>query len=229
VLILPYLEESERFAQYDLKKVFTDPQNVALTSQPVANYLCPSMALPRAVPDIACGECLGPGSYIISAGTDVSNPSSMLDGAFVNPREVGNGNYSLAFKNITDGTSKTFLFGEMDYGIREYPWERCGSQNGTPRWGDQTWADGYWYDAWGHLNWRIYEMGGRPFYNRSSFTPDDMSTFTRILRVFRSDHPGGSQFAYVDGSVHFIPTEVEYPVLRALVTRAGDEVVDVPE
>ena len=44
------------------------------------------------------------------------------------------------------------------------------------------------------------------------------------MRVFRSDHPGGAQFVFVDGSVHFIPDTIDYPVLRALVTRAGGEV-----
>ena len=45
-------------------------------------------------------------------------------------------------------------------------------------------------------------------------------------RVYRSDHPGGAQFVFVDGSVHFIETTIEYPVLRALVTRAGEEIVN---
>ena len=229
VLILPYMEESTRFAQYDLKKTFTDPQNVALTSQPVANYLCPSMSLPRGVPDVSCGECLGPGSYVISAGTDVKNPTSTLDGAFVNPGDVGSGSYSLSMKHITDGTSKTFLIGESDYGIREYLWDKCPGSNGTARWGDQTWANGYWFDAWGHIAWGFYATGNREFYNRSSIAADEIPILSKVLRVFRSDHPGGAQFVYVDGSVHFVPTEVEYPVLRALVTRAGDETVNALE
>jgi prepilin-type processing-associated H-X9-DG protein len=50
-----------------------------------------------------------------------------------------------------------------------------------------------------------------------------VSDKTHIARVFRSDHPGGAQFVLLDGSVHFVSETVDYPVLRALVTRAGEE------
>ena len=70
VILLPYLEEAGRFEQYDVSKSMYDSTNVALTSQPLSVYTCPSMRLPRAVPETACGEQLGPGSYIISAGTN---------------------------------------------------------------------------------------------------------------------------------------------------------------
>jgi prepilin-type processing-associated H-X9-DG protein len=53
-----------------------------------------------------------------------------------------------------------------------------------------------------------------------------MTVKSWILRVFRSDHPGGAQFVFVDGSVRLIPDEIDYPVLRALVTRAGEETVE---
>ena len=35
-----------------------------------------------------------------------------------------------------------------------------------------------------------------------------------IMGGFRSDHPGGVQFAFVDGSVHFISNNIEHPTLR---------------
>jgi prepilin-type N-terminal cleavage/methylation domain-containing protein len=223
VLILPYMEESDRFAGYDLKKPVNDPQNAPLSSKPITNYLCPSMALPRAVPEVSCGESLGAGSYLITAGTDIVNPMAVLDGAFVNPKDVTANNYCLGFKHIEDGTAKTTVVGESDYGLREYLWDKCPDANGTARWGDQTWANGYWFDAWGHISWGIYKLTGRSFYNRASIAPDEMSVISKVVRVFRSDHSGGCQFVIADGSVHFVPDEIEYPVLRALITRAGGE------
>ncbi len=43
-----------------------------------------------------------------------------------------------------------------------------------------------------------------------------------------SDHPGGAQVLYCDGSVHFLPDSLDTNVLAALCTRAGGEVVEAP-
>ena len=157
VVLLPYLEEFSRFAAYDLTKKVSDQENVTVTSQPLGVYLCPSMQLPRAVPECPC-EMLGPGSYMISAGTQIVTPSAPLDGAFDRPNLKGN--YSLSYQQILDGTSKTLLVGENNYGLDQYVWETCSAVNGTTRWGDQTWASGYWFNAWGHISWNLYESSG---------------------------------------------------------------------
>lgn len=210
VMLLPFLEESSRFDQYDLSKVVDDPENLRITGEPVNVYLCPTMELPRAVPDTSCGEELGPGSYIISTRTEY-RLFPELDGAFENPKE--NGSYTLGLQHITDGTSKTLLVGEINYGHRDYLWSKCTERLGMSRWGDFAWAEGYWYYSWGHM------AGERPdvYNDRSQFAPPYSA------RVFRSDHPGGVNFVLLDGSVHFL-TDATAPEIRsALVTRAGGE------
>ena len=42
---------------------------------------------------------------------------------------------------------------------------------------------------------------------------------------FRSLHPGGTNFAFADGSVKFIKNSVDLNAYRALGTRAGSEVI----
>ncbi|MEX0642820.1 MAG: DUF1559 domain-containing protein [Pirellulales bacterium] len=230
VLLLPYLEESSLYAGYDFSKTAYEAPNNELTGKPISVYMCPSMSLPRSVPETACGEQLGPGSYMISAATDVSSPSLPLDGAFtkfefrvLGPNKYLALPYTLGFKNITDGTSKTFLVGENDFGIDNLFWENCASLNGTHKGGDQTWANAYWHTSLGHINWKIYSLSKRGSYNRSHINDDEKTVLSSFMRVFRSDHPGGAQFVFLDGSVRFVPESVEYDVLRALVTRSGEE------
>jgi prepilin-type N-terminal cleavage/methylation domain-containing protein len=210
VLLLPYIEQRQLFAGYDPDKSIFDPQNLPTTEKPVDLYLCPSMALPREVPDRACGEQLAPGSYAISSRTEYQKHSA-LDGAFDNP--PSDGRYSLAARHITDGLSNTLLVGEINYGHHSYLWEDCDAQNGNVKWGDHTWAHGYWAHGWGHMSAKYPAL-----YNNSSYYGGSGSN-----RVFRSDHPGGVQFVLLDGSVHFLRNETDPAIRRALVTRAGEE------
>jgi prepilin-type N-terminal cleavage/methylation domain-containing protein len=210
VALLPYLEEANRFAAFDQARTVDDPANLPITSRTINVYLCPSMRMPRAVPDPACGEKLGPGSYLISTRTDYGKFNA-LDGAFANPSQ--DGRYSLGFQHITDGTSNTLLVGETNFGHAGWLWLGCAGADGTPMWGDQAWAAGYWALSWGHMAAKFPSV-----YNNSAEYAPPLSN-----RAFRSDHAGGVQFVMLDGSVHLLRNETSPEVRRALVTRAGGE------
>jgi hypothetical protein len=172
------------------------------------------------VPATDCGEILAPGSYMISTRTEY-NPNLVaqgeLDGAFASPQPSGQ--YTLALRHFTDGTTKTLLVGETNFGHEDLEWTDCQDRVGQVKWGDHTWAQGYWALSWGHIDWELYRDAGY-----ASFDREDKLLGNRSLRVFRSDHPGGGQFVLADASVQFVEQSIEYPVLRALVTRAGGEV-----
>jgi prepilin-type N-terminal cleavage/methylation domain-containing protein/prepilin-type processing-associated H-X9-DG protein len=210
VALLPYLEEAGRFASFDSTLAVNDPKNLPVTSQPVALYICPSMGLMRQVPDAGCNEVLAPASYMISSRTDYY-AFSILDGAFENPSP--DGRYHLAMKHITDGASNTLFVGETNYSHQGMTWTTCPGQNGSTKWGDQTWANGYWALSWGHMG-----TGFPTLYNNSTEYVKPISA-----RTFRSDHPGGVQFAFLDGSVQMVSDHVDAAVRTAIVTRAGDE------
>lgn len=211
--LLPYVEEANLYAQIDIAKTVTDAVNEPMTSRPLSLYLCPSMALPREVPDPTCNEKLGPGSYMISTRTDYKN-FHLLDGAFANPS--ADGSYSLGLEDITDGSSKTILAGETNYGHASWIWADCPGRVGTIMWGDQTWAQGYWALAWGHMSAALPHL-----YNNQNVFDVKWSP-----RTFRSDHAGGVFFVFLDGSVHFLPDSADPLVRNALVTRAGGETAD---
>jgi prepilin-type N-terminal cleavage/methylation domain-containing protein/prepilin-type processing-associated H-X9-DG protein len=46
---------------------------------------------------------------------------------------------------------------------------------------------------------------------------------------FRSDHPGGCNFLFADGSVHFLAEDINMLTYQRLSTMMGSEVVEVPE
>ncbi len=59
---------------------------------------------------------------------------------------------------------------------------------------------------------------------------DSQSTFTASyeyprVNAFGSLHPGGANFAMVDGSVRFLKQTIAQPVYHAAGTRAGGEVI----
>jgi prepilin-type N-terminal cleavage/methylation domain-containing protein/prepilin-type processing-associated H-X9-DG protein len=68
--------------------------------------------------------------------------------------------------------------------------------------------------------------------------PEGEETFARVLGIadhtpnydeghlddFRSEHSGGANFVYADGSVHFIADGIDEKVYQALATRAGGDV-----
>jgi prepilin-type processing-associated H-X9-DG protein len=57
----------------------------------------------------------------------------------------------------------------------------------------------------------------------------DPSTLEDRACAFGSGHPGGANFAFADGSVRFLRDSTPLPILRALSTRRGAEVLSAGE
>jgi prepilin-type N-terminal cleavage/methylation domain-containing protein/prepilin-type processing-associated H-X9-DG protein len=100
-------------------------------------------------------------------------------------------------KEITDGTSHTFLIGETSPVDGNSPAYSC---------------EGDWAITGVQLNW-----DWRSF--PSCVSPAGFPSCWWNMRGFRSSHPGGVQFAFADGSVRFIPDNIDHPIYRALSTR----------
>jgi prepilin-type processing-associated H-X9-DG protein len=103
-------------------------------------------------------------------------------------------------REIIDGTSKTFLIGEAS----------PVDQN-SPAWS----GDGDWAITGVQINfdWQSYATcvpAGACWWN---------------MRGFRSFHPGGVNFAFVDGSVRLISDNIDHRTYRALSTRAKEDLI----
>lgn len=100
-------------------------------------------------------------------------------------------------RQITDGTSNTFMAGECIASIT--PWQD---------WGFQAWA-----------------ITGSPMNYRTDYfeqTPYNWDTHNKAI-TFRSRHPGGAHFAMCDGSVQFLPETMDFALYQAMSTREGGE------
>ena len=203
VALLPYVESNNRFQNLDLTQPVNTPPNEEYTSDRLDIYLCPSMQKT---------ESQNEGSYAISFSTQYLGPGTAdieADGAFKRPVAGGTSKYDLNLADVLDGTSNTFFFGEVDNSVS---WT---DSNGGPSniLGGYTWPNGYWFNARGHVEGTFNLKGSELELNFNQH------------RTFRSDHPGGVNFAFVDGSARFISETTEREVLTGLVTRNGGEIV----
>jgi prepilin-type N-terminal cleavage/methylation domain-containing protein/prepilin-type processing-associated H-X9-DG protein len=230
VELLRYFEQDNLHKKWD----YCDNRNNvaggrdATTAQVVKILLCPSDPLPETVvqgtggrgPPWAWGF-YGMSSYGGNAGTrslpsgdPPAFPGISRDGIFWIDSCVG-------IKDITDGTTNTFLFGERYHRDPEYdrrqpivfpglaPIPKVG------RWGHVV-APGVMAQVTLHtaapINYRMPTEG-------------DISALWDRICAFGSGHPGGANFAFADGSVRFLSDGTAPPTLQALSTRRGGEVV----
>jgi prepilin-type N-terminal cleavage/methylation domain-containing protein/prepilin-type processing-associated H-X9-DG protein len=206
VTLLPHLEEQALFDQYRDEFSPTNETNAAISGTRLAVYVCPSMIIPREVPDRGCGEAAAIGSYAVSTGTE--KPWYKHTGAIIAAEQ---GRTTIARISEKDGASKTLMIGEFDYDLKDLLWTGCDRSG--PRYGTAAWAIGYPGMSWGST----YGV----------FNSDRLINGTDEWITFRSDHPGGVQFAMVDGSVRFVADASDSTVLNALATRDGAEPLPV--
>lgn len=215
IAALPYLEETSLAAQYDDTRGPTDPtassghalSNAALTANSPAVLLCPTMDVPADV------DRSGLGSYAVSTGSGacrypmlsggIPNPDSH-NGAIIDPVR---GKVKLGEISALDGTSKTFLLGELDYGLLNAAEKSAGSIRG----GTTRWAQAYVGVTWASV--------------AGVYNSDRLVTGFAEWETFRSDHPGGCWFAFCDGSVRWIASDVSAEELRMLANRQDGEIL----
>ena len=108
--------------------------------------------------------------------------------------------YPVRLKNITDGTSKTFMVGESIVALDNHSMAYM--------------ADGDWASCNVPLN----------FMPTPPATPAQEQWWN--VRGFRSRHPGGAHFARADGSVQFESETIDMNPYIALATRSRGDMTD---
>jgi prepilin-type N-terminal cleavage/methylation domain-containing protein/prepilin-type processing-associated H-X9-DG protein len=228
--LLPYLEQANLKEQMQILNTTntetsgkTLGQNLDILGTPIKFFFCPSDTAIQKKSDniranlqgvtITLSNYKGVNGSNWCWGNFINNgpPASLNSPVFSDCDGLQRGNgvfYRLDFlkkqrlANITDGTSNTFLFGEDIPSINAHcTWPYANGVGGTtavpPNWNKKP-NNGGLYDPYN--DW--------PF-----------------LYSFRSRHPAGLQFAFVDGSVRFIKDSIAAQTYRDLSTVDGGEVV----
>jgi prepilin-type N-terminal cleavage/methylation domain-containing protein/prepilin-type processing-associated H-X9-DG protein len=216
--LMPFFEQDNLHNALDLTQ--RDYANcngqTSMGATVVPLLLCPSDQLPENVTTYTSRGVtyyFGMTSYGGNGGTRSWYISSMTtDGIFwINSR--------VKIASIIDGTSNTFMFGERWHNDLVYP---DIATLGGWAWSNYDASQDYLFSTCQPVNYTLPPgtATGPPNY------PED----DRVA-CFGSAHPGGANFAFCDGSVRFLTltSNTDLPLLQALSTRAGYEVIDASQ
>lgn len=138
--------------------------------------------------------------------------------------------YKLGFQSFTDGLSSTLAAGELHHGIQGFTSTKINSLSvGTtavPSSGFTAWgADNGDYFCEGTTNVKMNTWSG-PYYVRGMTSAEIRNCiFNSPHFSFRSRHPGGCMFVFMDGSVKFLPQTISMVTYKKLGSRNKGEAV----
>jgi prepilin-type processing-associated H-X9-DG protein len=120
--------------------------------------------------------------------------------------------WGAAIRDVTDGTSKTIALGEIR--------PKC-SLHARDGW---MHINALWFATTCPINWKNCE--GEPGFEDPTCNPRVSSGWNWAWGCdmgFKSRHPGGAQFLFVDGSTHFLEETIDYMVYQRLGDRRDGE------
>ena len=236
VKLLPFMEEEPLWSKLDQisagpkrpvrfeEKAF-GPQGKWIRSEIIESYLCPSADVDpyltgtNPLSDRAI-SCYAPslGAQLMPSHTKNSWCQDYPGNVFgTGPAGHGNdgrayrvsgvfarGHWSAKFKDITDGTSQVIAMGEI------MPNQSSSHRNGWLHF------NSLWTATAGPINYPIRGIGmvGHPGAKDCNHYANHQTS-----NAFRSNHKGGAQFVFADGSVHLLPETIDYMTYQRLGDR----------
>jgi prepilin-type processing-associated H-X9-DG protein len=211
--ILPYIEQDAVWREI-VAAIKTHPGDFTASPPHPFSTVIPTFQCPA---DGRIREAvMARGKYLVALGSHLGVAGAR------NSRRDGVLHYdsSVAFTDITDGTSNTLMIGE-----------RPPSPDFWVGW----WYAGYGVDFRGTAD---TVLGAReragvtdPYFpdcgpGSAHFKPGKFDSMCDVMH-FWSPHAGGANFAFADGSVRFLAYTAD-EILPALATRTGGEAVELP-
>ncbi len=233
VQILPFIEQGNLHASFDLKSPCWAPVNAQAALKVVPTYLCPSVSVESThyVVKRADGTPLadfGRSHYVANAGRNEvwedldQNLTNEADGPLFR-------NSRIRIKDITDGTSHTVFLGEKTPFHSDATWVGI-----VP--GSTTFPSGNFPVATGDAAAPQINVHSGPSDDHGHDDEDGHDHHATIIHPpngpfgyvdeMYSEHDGGCYVAFGDGSVRFIDEQINPLVWSAMSSRAGGETLD---
>jgi len=203
-LLLPFLEQSTVYSQYNANVRFDHSSNAAVVKTILAVFMCPSQPQASLVNNL-----YGPSHYAGNAGTIPG-----ADDGVLYPLS------SIRMRDLSDGTSNTISTGEIAFEFGGWARGAINAGGGGGGGGGSGGGQGF---GRGVLRW----WTSAPACARPGFNPPITNCSNSVERQFQfsSPHVGGCHFSLCDGSSRFLSENIDTGVYRALITRSGGEVI----
>lgn len=206
VFILPFIEQQPLYnnlgvTNRKLYHVLMDPTDQHLLQTPLAEFRCPSDRTEELL-DKSSRHFFGRGN---NAGGKIEMSTSNYiacqgfydkPGLYKNNGVFYNNSHIRLDRDIPDGTSHTFAIGERDYRCSAGHWAGVRNPPGPCHWGVY------------HSRGRVSKQLNSP--ETSWPRPSGWNACNSCGEGFSSPHPGGANFAFCDGTVHFISENIEF-------------------
>lgn len=237
--LLPHLEQQTILVDWDYEDPIHNADRGAdsNTATVLPVFLCSSDDFPQNPTVMAQRDWhYALGSYGGNGGSrSYFPPQATADGLFHSTGEASEpvqGQVAVNPRDVLDGLSNTIAFGERSHHDPNY------QSFNDAGWGELLHEWGWWgastsrkmighvtLSAYAPLNYRLpfsFEARGGQSPPADAFAQFQHYVDLRIA-AYGSNHPGGANFCFADGSLRFLTDETDQQVLLAASTRAGAE------
>jgi prepilin-type N-terminal cleavage/methylation domain-containing protein/prepilin-type processing-associated H-X9-DG protein len=249
--ILPFLEQTAVYDQYNTNLPPFVPTNTDLIDDVLGVYICPSapgggegrtydadyanagfpIAFRAAPMDYCPSEGIAGGGFRTEAQRQGWVRRSIIGSLDLHGLDPSNGSLETGVSKISgirDGTSNTILIGERTGGDTIYELAKAADPAISAILGPIN--GGGWGDILNGNNWNGGTLHDGTAWDGAS-TPDGpcLINCSNIRdNGYHCFHPGGAHFLLCDGSVNFVSETIDAPTMASLLTRSNGDIVTLP-